>query len=79
MLEEGLTTCCYAKSEKSWITDPSGIAWEAFLTFGESTVYGHSAELAALRAQAKDKAMAAGCCGPATSPAPAQTEAACCG
>jgi catechol 2,3-dioxygenase-like lactoylglutathione lyase family enzyme len=77
VLDEGLTTCCYAKSEKSWITDPSGIAWEAFLTLGESTVYGHGAEFAGLRAQAKDKAMAAGCCGPATSPA--KTEAACCG
>jgi catechol 2,3-dioxygenase-like lactoylglutathione lyase family enzyme len=79
MLEEGLTTCCYAKSEKSWITDPSGIAWEAFLTQGESTVYGHSAALAERRAQAKDKAMAAGCCGPDSAASPAKTEAACCG
>lgn len=40
ILEQGQTTCCYAKSEKSWITDPDGVAWEAFLTHGESTVYG---------------------------------------
>jgi catechol 2,3-dioxygenase-like lactoylglutathione lyase family enzyme len=73
MLDEGLATCCYAKSEKAWITDPSGIAWEAFLTRGESTVYGHSADLAELRAQAKDKAMAAGCCEAAPEPAPAKT------
>ncbi|HKD92863.1 MAG TPA: hypothetical protein VKB56_13210, partial [Terriglobales bacterium] len=33
-------TCCYAKSEKSWIDDPAGIAWETFHTTGESTVYG---------------------------------------
>ena len=79
VLDEGLTTCCYAESEKSWIADPSGISWEAFLTLGESTVYGHGAELAGLRAQAKDKAMAAGCCGPAPEAAPAKTEAACCG
>ena len=79
VLDEGLTTCCYAKSEKSWITDPSGIAWETFLTHGESTVYGHSAELATLRASAKDKAMAAGCCGPVAEASPAKTEAACCG
>lgn len=38
--EEGKTTCCYAKSEKSWITDPQGVEWEAFYTFGRSTVYG---------------------------------------
>jgi catechol 2,3-dioxygenase-like lactoylglutathione lyase family enzyme len=38
--EEGQTTCCYAHSEKSWIDDPAGIAWEAFLTTGERTIYG---------------------------------------
>ena len=42
VLEEGKTTCCYAKSEKSWIEDPAGISWEVFLTTGESTNYGTS-------------------------------------
>ncbi|MDX5482390.1 MAG: VOC family protein [Hymenobacteraceae bacterium] len=41
--EEGKCTCCYAKSEKSWITDPQGVDWEAFYTFGEATVYGEGA------------------------------------
>ncbi len=40
VLEEGATTCCYAKSEKSWIEDPQGVQWETFLTTGESTTYG---------------------------------------
>ena len=40
VIEEGETTCCYANSEKSWIFDPQGIAWETFLTSGESPVYG---------------------------------------
>jgi hypothetical protein len=40
VLEEGATTCCYAKSEKSWIADPQGIKWETFLTTGEAIVYG---------------------------------------
>ena len=40
VLEEGKTTCCYAKSEKSWVEDPQGVQWETFLTIGESTVYG---------------------------------------
>lgn len=53
VLDEGATTCCYAKSEKSWIVDPSGIAWETFLTHGESTVYGQSAPMAALKTPAK--------------------------
>lgn len=40
VLEEGATTCCYAESEKSWITDPQGVQWETFHTTGESTSYG---------------------------------------
>jgi catechol 2,3-dioxygenase-like lactoylglutathione lyase family enzyme len=40
VIEQGNTACCYAKSEKSWIDDPSGISWETFLTSGESTTYG---------------------------------------
>jgi catechol 2,3-dioxygenase-like lactoylglutathione lyase family enzyme len=45
VLEEGRTTCCYAKSEKSWIADPDGIVWEAFFTDGEATTYGDSSAL----------------------------------
>lgn len=30
--DEGETTCCYARSEKHWVTDPQGIAWEHFHT-----------------------------------------------
>jgi catechol 2,3-dioxygenase-like lactoylglutathione lyase family enzyme len=44
VLEEGATACCYARSEKSWITDPAGVPWEVFRTFGDSAVYGDGAE-----------------------------------
>jgi predicted enzyme related to lactoylglutathione lyase len=40
VIEQGQTRCCYAQSEKSWIDDPAGISWEAFLTTGEITDYG---------------------------------------
>ncbi len=40
VVEQGQTSCCYAKSEKSWIDDPAGISWETFHTTGESTDYG---------------------------------------
>ena len=43
VLDEGKTTCCYAKSEKNWVEDPQGVQWETFLTTGESTVYGGDA------------------------------------
>jgi catechol 2,3-dioxygenase-like lactoylglutathione lyase family enzyme len=58
VLEEGATSCCYAKSEKAWITDPQGVSWETFLTTGESTVYGDTLDLGQVH-------MASGaCCGP---------------
>src|ERR1700758_3503172 len=61
ILEEGKTTCCYAKSEKSWIDDPAGIAWETFHTSGESTVYGDgTGENGARIAHEKESA----CCAP---------------
>ena len=36
---EGETTCCYARSEKHWVTDPQGIAWEHFHTLGNIPVF----------------------------------------
>lgn len=40
LLDEGATSCCYARSEKHWITDPQGIAWEHFHTLGNIPVFG---------------------------------------
>jgi hypothetical protein len=40
ILEEKATTCCYAQSDKQWVTDPQGVVWETFFTYGESAVYG---------------------------------------
>lgn len=39
LLDEGETTCCYARSEKHWITDPQGIAWEHFHTLADIPVF----------------------------------------
>ncbi|MEO5763967.1 MAG: ArsI/CadI family heavy metal resistance metalloenzyme [Casimicrobiaceae bacterium] len=33
-------SCCYARSDKYWITDPQGIAWESFRSLGTVPVYG---------------------------------------
>ena len=66
VLEEGATTCCYAKSEKSWIADPDGIVWETFLTNGEATVYGENAPIGTLESA---NAIAGTCCTPAVTPA----------
>lgn len=37
--DEGTTTCCYARSDKHWITDPQGVAWEHFHTLGSIPLF----------------------------------------
>jgi hypothetical protein len=60
VLEEGGTTCCYAKSEKSWVEDPNGVAWEAYHTMEDAQIYSGSDV-------ASDPVIEAACCTPATS------------
>lgn len=60
--DEEATTCCYAQSDKSWVSDPAGMRWETFYTFGEATTYGEDAAQAAL------EAASGACCGPAAKP-----------
>ncbi len=55
LLDEGETTCCYARSEKHWVTDPQGIAWEHFHTLGDVPLF-------SLPAAAAATAEAAACC-----------------
>lgn len=43
VLDEGQTTCCYARSEKHWVTDPQGIAWEHFHTLENIPVFREAA------------------------------------
>lgn len=38
LTEEG-TTCCYAKSDKHWVQDPSGIAWETYRTLESALTF----------------------------------------
>lgn len=52
--DEGATTCCYAQSEKHWVTDPQGIAWEHFHTLADIPVF----------SQKPADASASACCAP---------------
>lgn len=83
VLEEGATTCCYAKSEKSWIEDPQGVKWETFLTSGESTVYGNEAQASSASACCTPASLAAqstgACCTPEQKADAQERKAACCG
>ncbi len=38
LTQEG-TTCCYAKSDKHWVQDPSGIAWETYRTLDTAPTF----------------------------------------
>ena len=76
--DEADTTCCYAKSDKSWVSDPAGLRWETFFTHGEATTYGTSEALAALEASAKPASACCGASAAAVAPAPAAKTSACC-
>lgn len=39
--QEG-ATCCYAKSDKHWVQDPSGLAWEAYCTMDSAPTFNHN-------------------------------------
>lgn len=57
LLDEGETTCCYARSDKYWVTDPQGIAWEQFHTLGTIAVFSER--------QAPAEPASSACCAPA--------------
>ncbi len=56
--------CCYARGNKGWVSDPSGISWETFHTFGQSTVYGNDVAPHPMTAKLPESDS---CCPPATS------------
>ena len=43
VFDQGETVCCYARSDKSWVEDPSGIAWEAYKTMEDVQLFSASA------------------------------------
>ncbi|MBU6504567.1 MAG: glyoxalase/bleomycin resistance/dioxygenase family protein [Betaproteobacteria bacterium] len=70
MQDEGETTCCYARSDKHWITDPQGIAWEHFHTLQDIPVFNEKPA----------SAEAGGCCVPRGKPLsiPVKDTSSCC-
>lgn len=78
LLDEGETTCCYARSDKHWITDPQGIAWEHFHTLGTVPVFGDSAVAAAASPSAAQPARAAASCCLPSCATPKQIAKSCC-
>jgi catechol 2,3-dioxygenase-like lactoylglutathione lyase family enzyme len=70
--DQTAATCCYAQSDKAWVSDPSGVSWETFFTFGEATLYGDDFE-------PETRPAASACCAPkAESEPPKVSAGACC-
>ena len=69
--------CCYAKSDKYWIADPQGIAWESFRSLGSIPLFGSegagAAAADATSACGSGNKTESGCC-----PAPRSEKAASC-
>jgi len=40
VLEQKNAACCYTRSDKAWVSDPQGLRWESFRTFGALTTFG---------------------------------------
>jgi catechol 2,3-dioxygenase-like lactoylglutathione lyase family enzyme len=68
--DEPGTSCCYAKSDKHWVTDPQGVAWEGYHTLGEVRYFNgdhadRGAKSACCTSDPATPAVKASCCAPA--------------
>jgi catechol 2,3-dioxygenase-like lactoylglutathione lyase family enzyme len=75
--DEPDASCCYAKSDKHWVTDPQGIAWEGYHSMGEIRYFDGETEAATASSgccapdktagagrDAREATRAGGCCSP---------------
>lgn len=72
MFDEGETVCCYARSDKSWVKDPSGVAWEAYKTMGDAQLFSENDEPAEEACCTPETMGTPGCC------VPSEKTAGCC-
>jgi hypothetical protein len=85
VLEQKDAACCYARSDKYWVTDPQGVAWETFHTLDSVPVYGEDTRTAAMQsacyiplAPAVSEEQAGACCIPLPQTAASPADQACC-
>ena len=64
VFNEGETVCCYARSEKSWVQDPAGIAWEAYRTMEDAQIFSSKAAGSASTCCAEQPVSKTVCCEP---------------
>ena len=73
VFDEGETVCCYAKSDKTWVQDPAGVAWETYRTMEDAQIFAE-----------KSASQESACCTPETMATPnccepSEKTAGCCG
>jgi hypothetical protein len=85
LLEQTNAACCYAVSDKYWVTDPQGVAWETFHTLDTVPVYGEDTRAAAMQsacciplATTESEEKAGACCIPLPQAAASPSDKACC-
>lgn len=64
--DEGEAVCCYAHSEKSWVRDPSGVAWEAFRTMDDVQLFSAEETSTDSACCAADARPESNCCAPSS-------------
>ena len=84
LVEESEQACCYARSDKNWVTDPTGIAWEIFHTLGSIPVYGEDTPVfnhgsSTVPTRGEGPAAQGGCCVPKSKSEPKAEQSGCCG
>jgi len=83
LIQEDDQACCYARSDKYWVTDPTGIAWETFHTLGNIPVYGEDTPVfdhgsSIVPTQTVGGASKAACCVPTVKSEPEAARSGCC-
>ena len=73
LIPESNVTCCYAISDKYWVTDPQGAAWEVFHTIEDAPIYGEYRSIASFHAVEMPA-----CCAPSAKTAGSKTNSLCC-
>jgi catechol 2,3-dioxygenase-like lactoylglutathione lyase family enzyme len=53
-LVEDETTCCYAKANKVWTTEPGGLRWEWYRVIADSETFGTDPKLPEIKQPAGD-------------------------
>ena len=85
LVEQTAAACCYALSDKYWVMDPQGVAWETFHTLDSVPMYGEDSRTAAMQgacciplAPSENQGEPAACCIPLAESTASGPDKACC-